>query len=212
MSSQATPRKKWYVVWHGRSPGIYTSWDDCNRQVKGFAGALYKAFPSPGAAVMAFRQGAPSKSDRGQVTRIPPTYDRSEVVLPSWSVDAACDATTGVMEYQGVVTDTGEQLFHKGPFEGASNNIGEFLAIVHALSLMKKSGVAVPIYTDSRTALSWVKNRKIKTTIQRTKLNDEVFTLMERALAWISSNGVQVSLLKWETKRWGENPADFGRK
>ena len=38
--------KKWYAVQAGRKPGIYTTWADCEAQVKGFGGAIYKSFTS----------------------------------------------------------------------------------------------------------------------------------------------------------------------
>lgn len=38
--------KKWYAVTKGRNPGIYTSWDDAEEQVKNFSGAMFKAFPT----------------------------------------------------------------------------------------------------------------------------------------------------------------------
>ena len=35
---------KYYAVKKGRNPGIYTSWDSCLKEVKGFSGAIYKSF------------------------------------------------------------------------------------------------------------------------------------------------------------------------
>ena len=100
----------------------------------------------------------------------PPDY-RHDTVLPlpqevranAWAVDAACSGNPGPMEYQAIDLATGAQVFHFGPLHG-TNNIGEFLAIVHALALMERQGITdKTIYSDSYNAILWVKNRKCKT-------------------------------------------------
>ena len=37
-------KEKFYVVWKGKRPGIYTSWDDCKAMIAGYKGAQYKSF------------------------------------------------------------------------------------------------------------------------------------------------------------------------
>jgi ribonuclease HI len=93
-----------------------------------------------------------------------------------------------------------------------TNNIGEFLAIVHALAFLKKHEVNIPVYTDSLTALKWVKDKKVKTKLKETPENEELFELIERAVNWLNNNTYNNAILKWDTKNWGEIPADFGRK
>ena len=127
------------------------------------------------------------------------------------AVDAACSGNPGPMEYRGVHLPSGKQVFHFGPIQG-TNNIGEFLAIVHALALMKQKGVKMTIYSDSRTALAWVRNRKAKTTLQHTPETERALELVARAEQWLRTNGVDVPIEKWDTDNWGEIPADFGRK
>lgn len=134
-------------------------------------------------------------------------------ILPSLAVDAACSGNPGIMEYQGVKTATGERIFYQGPFPASSNNIGEFLALVHGISLLKKKGFTeIPIYSDSVTAMAWVRKKKALTKIERIPENEEVFRLIERAENWLRKNTYSNPILKWETKLWGEIPADFGRK
>ncbi len=149
----------------------------------------------------------------------PPTY-RHDTVLPlppevtadAWAVDAACSGNPGPMEYQGIDLATGERVFHFGPVHG-TNNIGEFLAIVHALALMKQRGLRKTIYSDSRNALIWVAKRKCKTTLQLTPQTEQLHQLIARAENWLRNNSyADIPLLKWETQQWGEVPADFGRK
>ena len=116
------------------------------------------------------------------------------------------------MEYRGVVTKSKKQLFIQGPFEEGTNNIGEFLAIVHGLAYLKKKKSDVIIYTDSKTAISWVKKKKCNTKLERTEKNKSLFELVDRAVTWLKANSYQTTIVKWETKAWGEIPADFGRK
>lgn len=152
-----------------------------------------------------------------KLTDVP--HDRTDTVLPlpqevpgeAIAVDAACSGNPGPMEYRGIYLKTGQVLFHYGPVHG-TNNIGEFLAIVHALALLKQQGKTMPIYSDSRTAMIWVQKRKCKTTLDPTPQNAPLLQLVRRAENWLIQNGVNVPLHKWETEKWGEVPADFGRK
>lgn len=205
-------KTKFYVVWQGHDPGIYNSWEDCQQQIKGFPSAKYKSFNSEEEERKAFNGafadhiGKPKKATLSLI-------DRSEIIKNTWSVDAACSGNPGRMEYRGVETDTGRELFRQGPFEKGTNNIGEFLAIVHALALLKRSGDDKRvIYTDSRTAMAWVRNKKVKTLLEKEKSNLLIFDLIDRALKWLQNNSYSNQILKWETKKWGEIPADFGRK
>lgn len=116
------------------------------------------------------------------------------------------------MEYQCIDLATGEQVFHFGPVRG-TNNIGEFLAIVHALALLEKSGnTTKTIYSDSRNALIWLGKKKCKTTLLRTPDTEYLYQVLERAERWLKTHAYRNPVLKWETDRWGEVPADFGRK
>ena len=116
------------------------------------------------------------------------------------------------MEYRGVHIASRQQIFHFGPVWG-TNNIGEFLAIVHGLALLKQKGLTtMPVYSDSRNAISWVRQKKCKTKLERTAKTEGLFQLIERAEKWLRTNTYANPVLKWETDRWGEVPADFGRK
>lgn len=209
--------RKFYVVWEGRSPGIYDSWEECKDQIDGFPGARYKAFPSQDAATEAFRGDASEHIGvlKAIASHNPVAVNYSafpEIILDSIAVDAACSKNPGPVEYRGVDTKTGITLFKVGPLADGTNNIGEFLAIVHALAMTAQQGVATPIYSDSRTALAWVRDRKCKTTLQRTPNNARIFELMRRAETWLQTHSYANRLIKWKTEEWGEIPADFGRK
>lgn len=130
----------------------------------------------------------------------------------AWAVDAACSGNPGPMEYQCIDLQTGAQVFHFGPVKG-TNNIGEFLAIVHALALMEKQGIKDKvIYSDSYNAILWVKKKKCKTTLTRNSATEQLYQIIARAEQWLMTHNVTTPIIKWETKQWGEIPADFGRK
>lgn len=205
--------QKWYVVWKGRRPGVYDGWDECAGQVSGFPGAEYKAFPSRNQAEEALR-GAYSDYEGRRVSSLSQArlIEIGRPIPGSYAVDAACSGSPGPLEYRCVHVTTGREVFRRGPFEDGTNNVGEFLALAHALALFKQRGVAAPIYTDSETALGWLKDKRCNTRLMRTGRNDELFRLIERAETWLRENRYANQVLKWETEAWGETPADFGRK
>ena len=206
-------KQKYYVVWKGANPGVFNSWTDCQLQIKGYEGALYKSFESFEEAKVALNEppyhhiGNTAKKNKLSVKSDNPPY-----ILESLAVDAACSGNPGNMEYRGVYTETGQQIFHVGPMAQGTNNIGEFLALVHGLAYFKKTECQMPIYSDSRNAILWVQQKKCKTKLERTTINAPIFDLIERAEKWLRENTYSTRILKWETSEWGEIPADFGRK
>jgi len=203
-------KKKFYVVWNGRKPGIYTSWDDCKAQIDKFPKAKYKSFPTLKEAEEAFHEG-PNRSYKKGKPNMQSDANLKNYVEESLSVDAACSGNPGQMEYKGVYTKNGQTLFHFGPILG-TNNIGEFLAIVHGLSYLKKKNLDIPIYSDSQTAIKWVKMKKANTTLEVTEETKKVWELIKRAEIWLSTHSYVNPIYKWETEQWGEIKADFGRK
>ena len=200
-------KKKFYVVWKGHNPGIYLSWDDCKNEINNFKGGLYKSFKELGEAKIAFSLGYNEYKNSSKILNIVNGPD-----LNSISVDAASSGNPGIMEYQGVNTKTKKVLFKMGPFNNATNNVGEFLALVHGIAMLEKDSKLKIIYSDSITAISWVRKKRCQTKLSRNKQNEDVFILIERAILWLKQNKYSVLVKKWETKLWGEIPADFGRK
>lgn len=204
-------KKHFYVVWNGVEPGIYHTWQECEAQIKGVKQALYKSFPTLEDAERAYSSppyeyiGVKAKESNAP-KELPPA-----VIRGALAVDAACSGNPGQMEYRGVYIGNGEEIFHFGPMFG-TNNIGEFLAIVHGLALLKQRGIDIPVYSDSRNALLWVKQKKCKTKLPRDSRSEELFRYIDRAEKWLKENSYTTTLLKWETDKWGEIPADFGRK
>jgi len=208
-------KSKFYVVWKGLNPGIYEHWEECKLQVEGQEGAKYKAFDTREEALKAFENGFESYIKKTNTFKTKPltSYSSSnKPILNSISVDAACSGNPGDMEYRGVYTATGQEIFHIGPLKKGTNNVGEFLALVHGLAFLKKQESTPPIYSDSRNAITWVKNKRCKTLLERVPENEAIFDLIKRAEKWLKENTYTTTIYKWETKEWGEIPADFGRK
>lgn len=208
-------KKKFYVVWVGKQPGIYSSWAECQKQIKGYAGAKFKGFITKEMAQKAFDN--PSNF-MGKKTVFEPQLSAEELqrigkpIMQSIAVDGAGNNQTGIVEYQGVFSETGTRLFHQGPFKGGTNNIVEFLALVHALAYSKKYKLNYPIYSDSKIAMGWVRRKKANSKVAITAENQHILNLVKRAEHWLQTNTYSTTVLKWETKAWGEIPADFGRK
>ena len=211
-------KNKFYVVWMGHHPGIYDRWDACQKEIEGFKGAKYKGFPDRTSAETAFKEGPDNYWGKDVAPTVDLSKAKEQPVSPAIAVDAACAGNPGKMEYQGLFVDFGTQpattvqLFKSPVFENGTNNIGEFLAIVHALAWMKQKHVAYPIYSDSYNAQLWIKQKKCKTKLQPNDKNAYLFELIGRAEKWLNENAIEVPILKWKTEIWGEIPADFGRK
>ncbi len=210
----AQKKQKYYVVWKGHHPGIYESWVECQLHIDKYPSPIYKSFTNKEEASLAYRDD-PSKyiGKKGKKNlKELPIKDSEKPNLFSLSVDAACSGNPGIMEYQGVFTETETPVFYQGPFPEATVNIGEFLALVHALAYLKKNKLDMPIYTDSLTAIAWVRKKRVNTKLRPNETNKKVFELIQRALFWLQENNFSTPILKWNTKVWGEIPADFGRK
>ena len=211
-------KNKFYVVWQGRTPGIYESWEACEKEITGVKGAKYKSFPNRLTAESAFKEGPDAYWGKEVTPVIDLSAAKEQPVSPAIAVDAACSGNPGKMEYQGVLVDfatqpaTSVKLFKSPLFENGTNNIGEFLAIVHALALQKQKHLSYPIYSDSVNALLWIRQKKCKTKLQPNAKNEYLFQLIARAENWLRNNAIEVPVLKWKTEIWGEIPADFGRK
>ncbi len=204
-------------MWEGHVPGIYYSWEETLKQIKNYPGARHKSFSSLEEAKEALSGNPEEFMDYGHSKYQTPSRialgSIKEIIKDSICVDAACSGNPGIMEYRGVETFTGKELFHVGPLEEGTNNIGEFLAIVHALALFERQkNIKTVIYTDSKTAMAWVKNRNAKTKLQRTSRNSKLFQYLERAVMWLHNYTHRNPIIKWKTEEWGEIPADFGRK
>ena len=209
-------KKKFYVVWKGHKKGVFTSWKVCKKQIDGFEGAQYKSFADLNEAELAATKKYADyvgKETKKTILSLKEKEKLGKPNLESISVDAACSGNPGKMEYRGVLTHNKQQIFIKGPFIKGTNNIGEFLALVHGIALLKsKNKENIPVYSDSKIAMNWVKQKRCKTNMHFDASNRDLLDLIKRAEKWLKENTYKNPILKWETKAWGEIPADFGRK
>ncbi len=208
--------KKYYVIWKGKETGVFSSWDKVKKLVQGYEGAKYKSFLSKEEANKAVKKKYSDYQGKSNPKKTLSNADKANYGVPlknSLTVDAACSGNPGKMEYRGVLHHNNQEIFKMGPFENGTNNIGEFLALVHGISLLKNKGLhSLPIYSDSKIAMSWVKKKTCRTNITFDTSNKDLLTLIQRAEKWLKENSFRNPILKWETKAWGEIPADFGRK
>ncbi|MDT8897834.1 ribonuclease H family protein [Thermanaerothrix sp. 4228-RoL] len=199
---------KYYAVWRGRRPGVFDSWEACRKQVDGFPGAQYLGFETREAAEQALQRPYHEVLAERQPQPLQPHTKPTQ----GYCVDAAYDTAHRRLEYRCVQLPTRREIFRVGPLPDGSNNIGEFLAIVETLMLLKERGDAAPVYSDSRIALLWVTLKRCRTRIPPRPEYTALFERIRRAEHWLQNNAFVNPLLKWETALWGENPADFGRK
>lgn len=203
-------KQKYYVVWKGRRTGIFHSWAECEAVIKGYSGAEYKAFDSRIEAERALKagyeqhKGKPASSQKW-------LFAVEKPVLPSISVDASCSGSPGRLEFRGVETESGTSIFQEGPFADGTNNVGEFLAIVEAMKWLDEHQRHWPVYSDSANAIGWVLAKKCNTQLARLPSNRKLFELIGESEKWLRFL-TRRRILKWDTKAWGEIPADYGRK
>ena len=219
-------KQKYYVVWEGKNPGVYNTWAECQAQTDHYTGAKYKSYESKAAAETAFKAGwkgnwgtGAAASGKSGTSKSGKSWSRSagvetseEIDYDSISVDVGTRGNPGPVEYKGVDTQTGDVIFSCGPIRKGTNNLGEFLAIVHALAHLKQEGSSKTVYSDSVNAMKWVKQKKVATTLPRDASTEEIWQLIDRAESWLRSHSYDNKVLKWQTKSWGEIKADYGRK
>lgn len=216
-------KQKYYVVWEGRKPGVYTSWAECQEQINKFDDAKFKSYETKAAADLAYREGWKKHWGSGKPTGTAGSFkpknsaaaavvSTEEIDYDSISVDVGTNGNPGPVEYKGVDTRTGEVIFAKGPIRKGTNNLGEFLAIVHGLAYLKQIGSGKTVYSDSVNALKWVRQKEVSSTLPRDEETKEIWDLVDRAVHWLKTNTYANKVTKWQTKQWGEIKADYGRK
>lgn len=125
-------------------------------------------------------------------------------------VDGACSGNPGPFEYQCILDNT---TVVKGQFNMGTNNIAEYLAIYDGLKYLSEHGYSQTdciLWSDSKTAISWVNNL-----CPNTKFDADYTTsiAVQNATNWFKRHPSWLSCIrKWDTKSNGEIPADFGRK
>lgn len=203
--------KNYYVVLEGKNPGVYETWDQCKEQVDGFSGAKFKKIKANTS-----QEAMSIMLSEYQVSEKPNEIVKSNgKIQPGFlSVDGASDGSS--CEFQAVWVDTKKLAFASKKFVGGTNNIAEFLGLVLACKHLKDKNLPINIYTDSVTAMAWFRNKKANTTASANgKMTAELENLIQKSEKFLIENEELLKtakILKWETKEWGEIPADYGRK
>lgn len=204
--------KKFYVVRKWKKIWIFNSRNECKESVNGYSDAKYKWFSSKEDAEIALNEWWEKHYEVKKVTKkVESKNEDIPFFAESIAVDAACSGNPGEMEYRWIDLQTWEEIFHE-KFKIWTNNIGEFLAIVHWLQYLWNDNRV--IYSDSKIAISWVNQWKCKTQINTNGSSDfsKTLEMIEWAEKWLKENGITHKILKRNTEDWGEIPADFWRK
>ena len=204
--------KKFYVVRKWKKIWIFNSWNECKESVNGYSDAKYKWFSSIEDAEAALNEWWEKYYEVKKTTKKVEIRNKDiPFFAESIAVDAACSGNPGEMEYRWINLQTWEEIFHE-KFKVWTNNIGEFLAIIHWLNYLWDDNRV--IYSDSRIAISWVNQWKCKTQINSNESAgfSRTFDAIERAEKWLKGNGIKHKILKRNTEDWWEIPADFWRK
>ena len=151
---------KFYAVRKGRQPGIYTTWPACEEQIKGFPGAVYKAFPTKAQALAFAGEGLPGLTGLPPADTLPATDG-----IHIW-VDGSClPHGNGHLHFGWayVILD-GERELHRAsghdvPAEARRhrNVAGEIQAVLQALEWCRAHDIATAtISFDYQGLASWV--------------------------------------------------------
>ena len=209
---------KFYVVWVGNKTGVFSSWNECKESVVGVPGAKYKSFGTRIEAETALKAG-PVISKKLVGERILPPEIKLSPSGFAIAVDGACSGSTTIGEFKGVLMPAMKELFLMGPFEHSTNNIMEFLAIVKAFRWLKIKGIRMPVFSDSRIAIGWINGTAECKTNNMPPFGSLLHTEICKAHRWLREaerlgilQEFKELLFKWDTAKYGEIPADFGRK
>lgn len=136
-------------------------------------------------------------------------------------VDGSTRGNPGPSEYRAIDLQTGEILFHK-KIGIATNNITEFIALGHALLYCLDKKIKTTIYSDSQTALSWLKKGDINSNLSNNERTKVAIDFLNRIILKLSNIDIKfdgldlicgdIVITKWYTSEYGEIPADFGNK
>lgn len=161
--------KKYYVVWAGREPGIFTDWASCKRSIDKFAGAKYKSFPNKSEAEAAFSSGAVSKSATAKSSGAKKSSSKSAVAfgVSDYDVviycDGGCDPNPGRAGSGSAVYKNGKlsSLWYGLYNANGTNNTAELNALHQSLIMAETAalkGASVGILCDSMYSINCVSN------------------------------------------------------
>lgn len=158
--------KKFYAVLKGRTPGIYTTWADTEKETKGFSGAIYKGFKTKVEAEEFINKSTLTvKHDQPKVIS-----DKTIIYTDGSCIGKICGFGVVILTpnhekytYYGKVPLSAFDNMKKQQY----NDVAELYAIYAALQFVKGD---IILYTDCNYALvtltsyihSWIKNKEIE--------------------------------------------------
>ena len=154
--------KKYYAVARGRNPGIYSAWfgaAGAEIQVRGFAGARYKGFPSITEArqwMESLKNSEPisasSKKKRSRITPDPQGIVPGDIIIYT---DGGCRGNPGPGGYGAVIIDGRKRVELSQGFRLTTNNRMELMACMAALEVLKKPS-NIALHSDSRYVVNGI--------------------------------------------------------
>lgn len=147
---------KFYAVFKGLKPGIYTSWDECRAQIHGIGGALYKSFLTMKEAEDWIQFMG---DERIEHTTIPNIHPEESITGDYAFVDGSYDASNGLYSYGSVICINGElhELSQKSTIDSSLRNIaGEMEAVIATLNYAQQNNVRhITIFHDYTGLAHW---------------------------------------------------------
>lgn len=123
------------------------------------------------------------------------------------ATDGAHSTKERLTRFRAVDLSSGSELFRESTGNW-TNNVGEFLGIVAVVKyIIEHPGTPRVIYSDSKTAITWYRDRRTASARHcPALLKAEIFLkVMDEKIR-------DIRLEYWDNRLWGENPADFGNK
>jgi len=194
--------KKYYAVFQGHNPGIYTSWDKVSEQVKGFKGAKYKSFSSREEAILWLRDCVIAASEpvsESLITLIKTVgvaeAKEDRIIIHT---DGGASPNPGKGGY-GIVLQKGNYRKElSAGYQLTTNNRMELMACIVALQALKEPS-EVSLYTDSKYVVDsitkgWAKGWKSRGWKRTGGQLAENIDLWEELLSLLENHKVE---LKW---------------
>ncbi|MFM1539442.1 ribonuclease H1 domain-containing protein [Helcococcus bovis] len=156
--------KKYYAVRVGRKIGVFSTWDECSKQVIGFKGAIYKSFFTKEEA-----ENFVGNIEKEEISK--DSIDDNEIIA---YVDGSYNINTGQFGYGVILIDRDQEItFNEGIFDDELKNqrnvagevFGSMSAIQKAIELEKSK---IYIHFDYMGIKAWALG-EWKTNIQLTK-------------------------------------------
>jgi len=199
--------QSYYVVWQGHAPGIYQKWPDCRKQIENYPEPRYKKFESLDEANHAYRKGIEHyrkrKSGPQKMSRRAPKFRRDSLLVHTKVQGES-------MQINATYLKNNQKIFFVD-FQRGNPEIGQFLATVKALKLLRKRSPTMPVYVPSLKVLNAINHKFLYDPyLGQRHIHDpwheKLRECMFAAINWLKRNDYQNPVLHWNSTYWGEPP------